>query len=106
MAEAGAALAKDRAVEPLLQALEEPANTAARPAVNVLVSLTRVEDDRIAAVVTHVGADYWSVEYRMPFNDERPQASSGLGLGIQHGAGLPGRRVQPLGAHLQRRPQP
>ena len=53
MAEAGAALAKDRAVEPLLQALEEPANTAARPAlVNVLVSLTRVEDDRIAAALT------------------------------------------------------
>ena len=45
-------LARDRAVEPLLQALEEPANTAARPAVNVLVSLTRVEDDRIAAART------------------------------------------------------
>ena len=47
-------LAKDRAVEPLLQAQEEPANTAARPAlVNVLVSLmTRVEDDRIAAALT------------------------------------------------------
>ena len=47
-------LAKDRAVEPLLQAQKEPANTAARPApVDVLMSLrTRIEDDRIAAALT------------------------------------------------------
>jgi len=24
-----------------------------------------------ARLATHVGADYWSVEYRVPFNDER-----------------------------------
>ena len=24
-----------------------------------------------APLATHVGADYWSVEYRVPFNDER-----------------------------------
>ena len=47
-------LAKDRAVQPLLQALEDSANTASRPdLVAVLVSLMmRVEDDRISAALT------------------------------------------------------
>ena len=47
-------LAKDRAVEPLLRALAEPAIAAARLAlVEVLVSLMmRVEDDRITAALT------------------------------------------------------
>lgn len=52
-------LAKERAVEPLLMALKDPAHQAARPAlVEILVSLMmRVEDERIGQALTGLLAE-------------------------------------------------
>ena len=82
-------LATDRAVAPLLAALEDPARAAARPhLVDVLLSLmTRVQDGRILPRLEH---------HMLTDGDPEVRARIARGLGMQERAAAAGALVQAL----------
>ena len=82
-------LATDRAVTPLLAALEDPARAAARPhLVDVLLSLmTRVQDGRILPRLEH---------HMLTDGDPEVRARIARGLGMQERAAAAGALVQTL----------